>query len=74
MPFTIRKLPPAETEAAGAAIWYEKQRPGLGFDFLDRVDEAVGIIRENPLRYAIVSETCVERQYADSNLTAFTIS
>jgi hypothetical protein len=31
-----------------ALIWYEKQRRGLGFEFLDCVESAIKSILENP--------------------------
>ncbi len=50
MAYALRKLPEAEAEAEAAATWYEEQRPGLGLDFLARVDEAINGIAQNPFR------------------------
>ncbi len=36
-----------------AFAWYERQRRGLGFDFLDCVEEAVKSILENPKMYRL---------------------
>ena len=38
----------ADAEMAEAARWYERNRRGLGLEFLDAVDAAVGLIEENP--------------------------
>ncbi len=51
---TVRFLRPAEEEALDAARYYEFQSPGLGGDFLDRMDAAVADIRKNPERWPIV--------------------
>jgi len=29
------------------------RKPGLGFDFLDRVDDTIAVIVENPFRYGL---------------------
>ena len=36
----------AATEAAEAAAWYEKQRPGLGEEFYRAVDAALDLLEE----------------------------
>ncbi len=36
-----------------AFVWYERQRRGLGFDFLDCVEIAVKSIIDNPELYRI---------------------
>ena len=46
--------------------WYERQRRGLGFDFLDCVEIAVKSILENPNLYRIFYSnfrTCVIRRF-----------
>ena len=53
MPYALKKLPQAEVEAHAAAAWYEEQKPGLGFDLLDRVDDAVASLLQNPFRYGL---------------------
>ena len=53
MPYALKKLPQAGAEADEAAAWYEEKKPGLGFDLLDRIDDAIATIRENPLRYSL---------------------
>ena len=46
--------PEAETDIEEAAIWYEKQRPGLGDEFLDEVRSLCNAISENPAIYPVV--------------------
>ncbi len=46
--------------------WYEKQRIGLGFDFLDCVEVAVKLIIENPKMHGILYASfrrCLIRRY-----------
>jgi len=74
MPYALKKLPQAEAEANDAAAWYEEKKLGLGFDLLDRVDEAIANIRENPFGTVCASAMCVGRRFAVSNSTAFIIS
>lgn len=40
--------PLAEEDMADARRWYDRQRPGLGFDFLDEVEATFGRIRRTP--------------------------
>jgi plasmid stabilization system protein ParE len=44
--------PEAEAEVALARDWYEKQRAGLGREFLQSVSEAFVRIQRNPLAFA----------------------
>lgn len=44
----------AEEEFAAAARWYERERPGLGREFLASVDEAVLEVRERPGSFSLV--------------------
>ena len=49
-----------------AFAWYEKQRRGLGFEFLDCVEIAVKSILENPEMYRIhysIFKGCVIRRF-----------
>jgi len=49
-----------------AFAWYEKQRRGLGFEFLDCVEIAVKSILENPELYRIyyfIFRGCVIRRF-----------
>jgi len=51
---TVRFLRPAEQEMLAAARYYELQAPGLGDDFLDKIDAAVRDIGTNPSRWPII--------------------
>jgi len=53
MPYALRKLAEADLEAEAAAAWYEQQKPGLGFDFLEQVDEAIKVLPQNPFRHGL---------------------
>jgi plasmid stabilization system protein ParE len=37
-----------------AARWYERQRPGLGRDFVSEVDAALNRVVENPYQYQVL--------------------
>lgn len=50
----VRLLRPAELELLDAARYYELQAPGLGGDFLDRVDSAVRETAHAPLRWPVI--------------------
>ena len=47
-------LRPAEAEMLDAAQYYEQQAPGLGVDFLAKVESAVQDIGRNPERWPII--------------------
>ena len=51
----VRILAEAETEAQKAAEWYEKERSGIGFDFLDALSRALRAIERTPLAFAKVN-------------------
>lgn len=51
---TVRFLRPAELEMLDAARYYELQAPGLGNDFLDKVDSAVQDIGAHPERWPVI--------------------
>jgi len=38
---------------AKAALWYEKQRPGLGAAFVEEVEVVLNTLRRDPLRFRI---------------------
>ena len=44
----------AKADIRRAAKWYERQRKGLGKDFVAEVDAALGLIEANPEQYEIV--------------------
>ena len=48
MKLPLRISDEADAEMAEAARWYERQRLGLGAEFLAAVDAAVARIEENP--------------------------
>ncbi len=54
MSYRIYLRPDAETDIEEAATWYEKQREGLGDEFLDEVLSAFETISNNPHMYAVV--------------------
>ncbi len=51
---TVRFLKPAEEEMLQAATYYELQAPGLGTDFLAKIDSAVRDLGERPERWPVV--------------------
>jgi toxin ParE1/3/4 len=44
----VQLTPAAKSDIADASRWYESRREGLGDEFLDRVDEAIGEIARAP--------------------------
>jgi plasmid stabilization system protein ParE len=44
--------PHAEAEVQDAAAWYERQRIGLGVEFLAEVDAALSRIRQSPSQFS----------------------
>ena len=44
----------AKADIRRAAKWYERQRTGLGRDFVGEVDAALELIEANPYQYEIV--------------------
>jgi plasmid stabilization system protein ParE len=49
MNFHPRVLPAAADDVAEAQRWYEKQREGLGVEFVREVDAALELVARNPL-------------------------
>jgi plasmid stabilization system protein ParE len=45
--------PEARAEIRAAALWYEERRPGLGDQFVDRVNEALQRLEAAPALHAI---------------------
>lgn len=43
--------PPTDLDVEAAFEWYEKERPGLGLEFLDELRAAYSRIAAGPLRY-----------------------
>lgn len=54
MTYALLLRPEAEAEVEEAYRWYERQREGLGADFLLCVEEALENIRRAPKTYPIV--------------------
>ena len=54
MNYTTRLLLPAEQEMFAAARYYELQAPGLGHDFLDKVEIALQDLACSPERWPVV--------------------
>jgi toxin ParE1/3/4 len=50
----LRFIRPAEMELLDAARYYEMHAPGLGDDFLDKIDLAIRDLREHPEGWPIV--------------------
>lgn len=43
--------PAAEADITDAAIWYHRQKCGLGEEFLTEIDTAIATAAENPSRF-----------------------
>jgi plasmid stabilization system protein ParE len=54
MSLEVHLRPEAEADIEEAALWYEKQREGLGQDFLDELLSAINAISENPHIFPVV--------------------
>jgi toxin ParE1/3/4 len=50
---TLLLRPDAAAEMDEAADWYDRQRDGLGDEFLDEVKATFKVIEGDPLRYAL---------------------
>lgn len=51
---TLSFHPEARAEYREAALWYSRQKPRLGSEFVSAVEAALAAIVENPERYAPV--------------------
>jgi plasmid stabilization system protein ParE len=49
--------PEAELDLEQAVNWYDEQRPGLGREFIERVDEVLDHIREMPEIHPVACKT-----------------
>ena len=54
MRFPVRFTAAAERDVAEASRYYEGKREGLGLEFIERVDEAVEVVAQNPKLHAPV--------------------
>lgn len=50
----IRLRDEAETDLEEAAIWYQRQRRGLGYEFLDEVVTLLQTVQQHPLVYPVI--------------------
>jgi len=48
---SVRILPEAHVEIAGAYAWYEEHRPGLGDEFLLALEAVLELLRRAPLAF-----------------------
>ena len=48
MTYAIRYQPEAEEDIEQAVTWYEKERAGLGSDFIDDLADAEALLFDNP--------------------------
>jgi len=49
--------PEARAEVRAAALWYDERRPGLGDQFVERVNEVLQRLEEAPASYPVWSGT-----------------
>ena len=56
-----RLLLPAELEMYAAARYYELQAPGLGLDFLEKIELALKDIANSPERWPVMSDNVRRR-------------
>jgi toxin ParE1/3/4 len=63
LPVALRRA--ADAEFAAAAEWYEQQRPGLGADYVDAVQQALDLISSTPLLYSTVESDVREAPVRD---------
>ena len=54
MAFPLIIEPEAEDDLANAYDWYEEQRPGLGIDFLNCIEDVFRRLRVTPEMHAVV--------------------
>ncbi len=54
MTIAVYVRPEAQADIEQASDWYERQRPGLGGDFLDEVLDTFDRVAENPQSYPVV--------------------
>jgi toxin ParE1/3/4 len=51
MPYSFKIAQEAEDDILEAYIWYQKQKPGLGEEFLEDLSQAFQAILRNPETY-----------------------
>jgi len=52
--YVIRLRAEAESDLFDAAAWYERQRKGLGQEFVDAIERAFDRISDNPLQFPVM--------------------
>jgi plasmid stabilization system protein ParE len=52
--YRLRLQPEARDDIRSAARWYNKQRRGLGEEFVQEVEASLSVIREQPYRFPIM--------------------
>ena len=50
----VRRI--TQREFDDAVDWYDRQRPGLGTEFIDEIQRVFDSILKNPLRYGVVQQ------------------
>jgi len=53
---TLIIQPEAKEDIQESFDWYEAQKPGLGYEFLEKMDEALAEICANPLYYGSLNK------------------
>tara|TARA_R110002072_G_scaffold138552_8_gene281787 strand:- start:1016 stop:1327 length:312 start_codon:yes stop_codon:yes gene_type:complete len=48
MKFTVFNTNDADVDIREASLWYEEQQAGLGFKFLDDVEQILGFLEDRP--------------------------
>ncbi|MBL6707635.1 MAG: type II toxin-antitoxin system RelE/ParE family toxin [Planctomycetaceae bacterium] len=61
----------AEEELAEAALWYEKQREGLGSEFLEEGERCMQGLLMDPARFPLLETVPVDRSIRRSRLNRF---
>ena len=56
MSLSLRLSRAAKRDVDQAFVWYERQRPGLGDEFLESVEECLERIRLRPESFALVKK------------------
>lgn len=64
----------AEADLQSAVNWYNKEREGLGNEFLDELASAMKAIERDPLRFARVESVRTRREIRSYSLKRFPYS
>ena len=52
MPIALKRLPDARRDIAEAMRWYENQKPGLGYRFLEEANEVITSLRNTATQHS----------------------